>query len=201
MPINPIKPIAPSNPSKQKANQRTKETHSKAHQHLSKAMLTENHAARAQNARQENQSTPWPERIVEEDATERQNHTDQTAHSHHVGTDFPPHIHQHTHNLRNDGSHDDATEKHCRVDLGEKHQASRIAQEREDVRHVAVFAMAQLPMRPAIEMPKQVDTQTRNEDGEHKDNAQNQQLVAKGQQLEVAEEEKPQESPYRCVER
>ena len=61
--------------------------------------------------------------------------------------------------------------------------------------------MTQLPMRPAIETAEQIDRQAWNQDGKDEYNTQNQQLVAKRQQLEIAEEEKPQECPYRCIKR
>ena len=115
------------NPSKEKANQWTEKTNGKAYEYLRKTMLAKNHATGTQNAREENQSYTWPERVIEEDATERENHAYQTTHTHHVGTDFPPHVDNHTDYLRYNSRHDDASKEHRHVELGEKHETCRIA--------------------------------------------------------------------------
>ena len=162
-------------------------------------MLTKDDTACAKSAGKQKQSTEWPYWIVEEKYAERIERTDQAAHANHVSADLPPSIDGDAYNLGYEGSHDDATEEHCYVHLSHNNQASSITDEGNNVRHVTMFAMAQLPMRPPFENTEEVDAHMRNEDGEDIDQHKYEQLVRPWQHAQIAEEEQPKDYPQRAI--
>ena len=152
-------------------------------------MLTQNHATGAEHSREDEQAARGPERVIVEDVAEGDEQSNQTAHADHVRRYFPAQVDKHRQNLSGDGTGDDTAEEGGGVHLQEEQKTGAVAHQREDIGHVAVLTVRQLPTAPAVQTPEHIDADHRDEHGEGDDDAQHQQLVAHRQQAQVAEKE------------
>ena len=83
-----------------------------------------------------------------------------------MGTYLPPYIDDRTDETGHQSGQYHASHKQGGIELHKEHQTGYIACDGDEIRHVAMFSMAELPMCPFVDTPEQVDGDARNDDGE-----------------------------------
>lgn len=162
-------------------------------------MLAKDDAACAKSSRKEKQAAERPDGIVEEQDAKSIQCTHQAAHADHVSADLPPRIDGDTDDFCYESCHNYATEEHRYIHFCHHHKTCGIADERHNVRHVTMLAVAQLPMCPLLEDSEQVDTHVRDEYSEYIDQHKDEYLIRPRQHAQVAETEKTKDYPQRAI--
>ena len=116
-------------------------------------------------------------------------------------TQLDQRIDQQTYQLQSQRSNDEAHREVGQVELVHKMEQRRIADDGHDIRHIALLAMAQMAMPPAVELAIQEYHQSRKQGGERIYEANDDELVLPRQKSQMAEAKDQHERQHRQVER
>ncbi len=151
-------------------------------------MLTECHACCSYGSCQQKENAEREQGIkTQRDATGNE-HSCQPPHANHVCADFPFEVDDETEDHADQCCQYDASEKHPCVGLCEQEQAGCIAEDGDDVRHMPMLTMADLPSAPFVQPAEEIDAGVRDDDREDQYDGQEVVAIGGGELVGVTEE-------------